>query len=82
MRQILANPCCETATYAPYMAQQEVAIRAFQRDENLRLPSDLDYSRVNGLSTEERSVLKLTQPESIGQARRIEGVRSLRLLLT
>ena len=63
------------ATYAPYIAQQEASIRAFQRDETLRLPLDLDYNSIKGLSTEERSLLQAVKPESIGQARRIEGVK-------
>lgn len=62
------------ARYAPYVAQQEVARRLFERDEGLRLPVDLDYTKVLGLSTEERALLQATRPESVGQARRIEGV--------
>jgi tRNA uridine 5-carboxymethylaminomethyl modification enzyme len=65
------------------VAQQEASIRAFERDERLRLPPDIDYARIHGLSTEERAALQLTRPESVGQARRIEGVTpagALRLL--
>ena len=62
------------ATYAPYVAQQQASMRLFQRDESLRLPPDLDYSRISGLSNEERALLQATRPESVGQARRIEGV--------
>ena len=69
--------------YAPYVAQQKAAMRTFQKDESLRLPPDLDYSRIHGLSVEERQMLALTRPESVGQARRIEGMTpsgALRLL--
>ncbi|GAB7343609.1 hypothetical protein MBLNU457_1609t1 [Dothideomycetes sp. NU457] len=69
--------------YAPYVAQQEVTARAFARDEGLRLPSDLDYENISGLSFEEKKVLTETRPESVGQARRVEGVTphgALRLL--
>ncbi|KAI9850122.1 MAG: Mitochondrial Translation Optimization [Thelocarpon superellum] len=62
------------AIYEPYITQQRSAIRAFQRDENLRLDSGLDYGAIAGLSTEERALLRHTRPESVGQARRIEGV--------
>ena len=71
------------AVYAPYIIRQEAQIRAFLKDEELRLPLDLDYGQVFGLSIEERSMLEATRPESIGQARRIEGMTpsgSLRLL--
>jgi tRNA uridine 5-carboxymethylaminomethyl modification enzyme len=61
-------------TYAPYVEMQKSAVRAHQRDENLKLPLDMDYDAVYGLSMEEKHVLKITRPESVGQARRVEGV--------
>lgn len=69
--------------YAPYVAQQKAAMRVFEKDENLRLPQDLDYSSIHGLSVEECQMLQMTRPESVGQARRIEGITptgALRLL--
>jgi tRNA uridine 5-carboxymethylaminomethyl modification enzyme len=60
--------------YAPYIVAQENAAAAFARDERLRLPPDLDYNAVHGLSWEEKKVLSETRPESLGQARRVEGV--------
>lgn len=71
------------AVYAPYVAQQKAAIGVFERDEQLTLPSDLDYSKISGLSSEEKRVLELIKPESVGMARRCEGVTpsgALRLL--
>ncbi|KAL8734488.1 MAG: hypothetical protein Q9166_001388 [cf. Caloplaca sp. 2 TL-2023] len=69
--------------YAPYVAQQKAQISIFERDEQLKLPSDLDYSKIHGLSLEERWVLGMIRPESVGMARRCEGVTpsgALRLL--
>jgi tRNA uridine 5-carboxymethylaminomethyl modification enzyme len=60
--------------YAPYVEQQKTAVQSFMRDESLLLPRDVDYDAVHGLSYEEKTILKTTKPESIGQARRIEGV--------
>jgi tRNA uridine 5-carboxymethylaminomethyl modification enzyme len=71
------------AAYSPYIVQQETQARHFARDEMLSLPADIDYNAVFGLSNEEKRVLSLTRPESLGQARRIEGVTpagTLRLL--
>ena len=71
------------AVYAPYVAQQKAAIGLFERDEQLRLPTDLDYAGIHGLSTEEKRVLETIRPESVGMARRCEGVTpagALRLL--
>lgn len=70
-------------TYAPYITQQEASAAAFVRDETLLLPAGLDYQAIFGLSFEEKKVLSDTRPESVGQARRIEGVTpagALRLL--
>lgn len=60
--------------YAPYITQQETTAAAFARDESLLLPSNLDYQGIHGLSWEEKKILSETRPESVGQARRIEGV--------
>ena len=71
------------AIYAPYVEQQKASINTFERDEQLKLPPDLDYSKIHGLSTEERRVLQMVKPESVGMARRCEGVTpagALRLL--
>jgi tRNA uridine 5-carboxymethylaminomethyl modification enzyme len=60
--------------YEGYVARQkaEVARRAAQ--ESLRIPPDLDYSQVRGLSVEVRQKLTAYRPETIGQAARISGV--------
>jgi tRNA uridine 5-carboxymethylaminomethyl modification enzyme len=62
------------ALYAGYLDRQEADIIAFRRDEAVRLPRDLDYSRVGGLSNEAREKLERARPETLGQAARIEGV--------
>lgn len=70
-------------TYAPYITQQEASAASFARDEDLLLPVDLEYQGIFGLSFEEKKVLTETRPESVGQARRVEGVTpagALRLL--
>ena len=69
--------------YAPYVEQQKATISLLQRDDQLQLPVDLDYSQVHGLSIEELHSLEVARPESVGMARRCEGVTpagALRLL--
>ncbi|KAI1768673.1 glucose-inhibited division protein A subfamily [Hypoxylon sp. FL1150] len=62
------------ARYAPYVDMQAAERAAFLRDEGLRLPPDLDYNAIFGLSTHEKAALSAARPESLGQARRVEGV--------
>lgn len=71
------------SVYAPYVKQQQAQINIFEREEGLKLPLDLDYNRIHGLSTEERRALEIARPGSVGMARRCEGVTpsgTLRLL--
>ena len=71
------------AVYAPYVEQQKAEISILEKDEQLKLPTDLEYSKIHGLSTEEVRVLEMVRPESVGMARRCEGITpagALRLL--
>lgn len=80
--RILARMDIE-GTYAPYITQQTAQAASFAKDEGLLLPADLDYESIFGLSNEEKRVLGATRPESLGQARRVEGMTpagALRLL--
>ena len=62
------------ATYAGYLERQARDIEAFKRDEGLRVPDDIDYSAIGGLSNEARARLQASRPATLGQASRIEGV--------
>ena len=62
------------AAYSGYLDRQQADVDAFRRDENLRLPADLDYGAIGGLSNEVREKLRRVQPLTLGQAARIEGV--------
>jgi tRNA uridine 5-carboxymethylaminomethyl modification enzyme len=62
------------ARYAGYIDRQTEDIAAFRSDENLRLPGDLDYALVHGLSFEARDKLSRIRPMTLGQAARISGV--------
>lgn len=60
--------------YSPYVNKQRNFIRAFQSDEKLLLPLKFDYMALQSVSTECRDILQRVQPETIGQARRIQGI--------
>ena len=62
------------AKYAGYIDRQQTEINRTQRYEHLKLPNNVDYSLVSGLSNEVSEKLKKQQPETLGQASRIPGV--------
>lgn len=62
------------AKYSGYIERQQEEVRRQARDEHLRLPADLDYEAVRGLSTEARQKLGQYRPATLGQAARIAGV--------
>jgi tRNA uridine 5-carboxymethylaminomethyl modification enzyme len=60
--------------YAGYIAQQERQVARLRDAGGRRLPVDLPYFEVPGLSTEVRQKLTRIQPATLGQASRIPGV--------
>ncbi|KAI1812865.1 mitochondrial translation optimization protein [Poronia punctata] len=62
------------ARYAPYVQKQQQEAAQSMRDEYIILPTDLDYDAIPSLSLAEKEILKATRPETVGQARRIEGM--------
>ena len=62
------------AKYAGYIDRQQTEINRTQRYEHLKLPDNVDYSLVSGLSNEVSEKLKKQRPETLGQASRIPGI--------
>ena len=62
------------AKYAGYIDRQHREIAKHAKQEQLRLPDDLDYARVDGLSNEARQRLESARPATLGQASRLEGM--------
>ena len=60
--------------YQGYIERQKTEIERHEHYESLRLPPDLDYSLVKGLSVEVWQKLNMHQPETLGQASRISGL--------
>ena len=68
------------ARYAIYLERQEADLRAFRRDEALRLPADLEYAAIPSLSLEVRQVLSGARPATLGAAARLPGVTPAALI--
>lgn len=62
------------ALYANYIARQTLDVEAMRRDEAQRIPSGFDYEKLDGLSAELKGKLSRVQPETLGQAARIDGM--------
>ncbi|MBO5658337.1 MAG: tRNA uridine-5-carboxymethylaminomethyl(34) synthesis enzyme MnmG [Duodenibacillus sp.] len=60
--------------YQGYIERQKDEIAKTLAHENMRLPDDINYDDVTGLSFEVRQKLKARRPETLGQAGRISGV--------
>ncbi len=63
-----------TIKYQGYVNRQNDIVERFQKMEDVRLPEDIDYSQISGISREVREKLLRIQPRSLGQAARISGV--------
>jgi len=60
--------------YEGYIRRQLQEIEKFKHLEQIKLPDDLDYRTVHGLSSELKEKLSVVRPASLGQASRIEGM--------
>ena len=60
--------------YQGYIDRQNKEIDSRRDIETLKLPDDIDYSKVKGLSAEVQQKLNQHKPETVGQASRISGV--------
>ncbi len=60
--------------YEGYISRQLNEVERFKRMEERRIPYDLDYSKIPGLSSEAIEKLEKVRPISFGQASRISGV--------
>ena len=62
------------AHYSGYLIRQMHDIAAFKKDEGIRIPMEIDYNSLSGLSNEVKSKLNKIRPLTLGQALRIDGV--------
>jgi tRNA uridine 5-carboxymethylaminomethyl modification enzyme len=60
--------------YEPYLEREKKLNEKLKRLENVKIPPDIDWDKVPGLSTEARQKLKKIKPLTVGQASRIDGV--------
>jgi tRNA uridine 5-carboxymethylaminomethyl modification enzyme len=62
------------ARYEEYIRRQNETVGKFREMERKKIPSDIDYSGIPGLSNELKGKLDTIRPASFGQAQRIPGM--------
>ena len=60
--------------YAGFIKRQLKEVESFKHLEKIRLPRELDYAQIQGLSREIKEKLEKFQPLNLGQASRISGI--------
>lgn len=60
--------------YENYIQKQEQQVQRTRRLEEMRIPDRIDYQTILHLRIEARQKLTRTQPRTVGQASRVEGV--------
>jgi tRNA uridine 5-carboxymethylaminomethyl modification enzyme len=60
--------------YEGYIRRQEEQVERFKKNEERKIPSDINYDDVYGLRLEARQKLKSMRPDNVGMAGRISGV--------
>lgn len=63
-----------SAKYSGYIDRQLEEVERLRKSEEMLVPDDFDYDRVQGLSNEVRAKLKAIKPATLAQAGRISGV--------
>ncbi len=71
---VVAEQVENQVKYAGYIKRQMDEIEKYRKNEDTQLPPSMDYDVIKALSAEVRQKLKQHQPETIGQASRIQGV--------
>lgn len=60
--------------YSGYMKRQKIDIDIFKKDEAIKIPKDINYKKIGGLSREVVSKLEKVAPSTLGEASRISGI--------
>ena len=60
--------------YEGYISREEEVVKKMSRLEEVKIPADLDYSKMASLSSEAKEKLSSLKPVTIGQASRVSGV--------
>ena len=60
--------------YKGYLARQQADIDAFQKEEGMHIPANIDYQKIAGLSREIVERLNEQKPDTIGDLKQMRGI--------
>jgi tRNA uridine 5-carboxymethylaminomethyl modification enzyme len=66
--------------YEGYILNQQKQVEKLKKMENVRLPEEVDYAIIHGLTREAKEKLSKVRPISLGQASRISGITPAALM--
>ncbi len=69
------------AHYLGYLERQLNDIKAFKKDESVKIPKEFNYDNLSGLSNEIKFKLNKIRPSTLGQASRVDGVTPAAIIL-
>ena len=67
--------------YNVYLKRQQEDINAYQKENNINIPLNVDFNKVKGLSNEARDILNNMKPNTIAQAAKLPGFNPTSTLL-
>ncbi|NNC73583.1 MAG: tRNA uridine-5-carboxymethylaminomethyl(34) synthesis enzyme MnmG [Sphingomonadaceae bacterium] len=70
----LVEEAVEDVRYAPYLERQDEDVRKLRADQKIRIPADIDFATIPGLSNEMVERLGAARPATLAEASRIAGV--------
>jgi len=74
LRPIVKEQVEINAKYNVFIEREKAQIEKFRKLEKMKIPENIDYEKIQGLSNIAISGLIYGKPETIGQASRISGV--------
>jgi tRNA uridine 5-carboxymethylaminomethyl modification enzyme len=70
----LVEEAVQDHRYAPYVERQNSEVARLRSDDAVRIPAELDFHAVGGLSSEMAERLSQARPSTLGAASRIRGI--------
>ena len=70
-----------SALYKGYIQRQKKDIYAFKKDESLKIPLNIDYTKIPNLSNEVQEKLNYVKPANLDAASKISGVTPAAVLI-